>query len=207
MRSRSGRALGCVASVSLACVLAGVAGGCGSSRRAVPPPAQRLTEANALAERAERAESAGEVLQAIELYQESVNTSGTVANWNNLGVLLMEQQNYAGAVSAFRRAAELEPTDPRPMTNMGIAFYRAGWADDALDHFDRALVISPTYVPALRGAAAAGDAVGRVTTADLERLKAALLYDADPEWRDFFERRRSVVQQQLREKGRRDAAG
>ncbi len=207
MRSSLGRSLGCVAVVSLAGALVGVAGGCGSPRRVAPPPAQRLTEANALAERAERAESSGEILRAIELYQESVNTSGTVANWNNLGVLLMDQQNYAGAVSAFRRAAELEPTDPRPMTNMGIAFYRAGWADDALDHFDRALVISPTYVPALRGAAAAGDAVGRATEKDLDRLKAALLYDADPAWREFFERRRSVVQQQLREKGRRDASG
>jgi tetratricopeptide (TPR) repeat protein len=203
MRSRLVLALGCVASVSLVSAM----GGCGSTRRMAPPPAQRLSEANELAEKAERAESEGEILRAIELYQESVNTTGTVANWNNLGVLLMEQQNFAGAVSAFRRAAELEPTDPRPTTNMGIAFYRAGWAEDALDHFDRALSISPTYVPALRGAAAAGDAVGRATETDLERLKAALLYDADPAWRSFFERRRSVVQQQLREKGRREAAG
>jgi tetratricopeptide (TPR) repeat protein len=191
----------------LALALASCLTGCSSGSNSLPPPAERLSRANALAERAEEALADENYEEAVELYRESVGTSGTVANWNNLGLLLMEADNYAGAVSAFRRAAELEPTDPRPVTNIGIAFYRAGWASDAIEHFDRALGLDPNYVPALRGYIAAADAISRATEQDLDRIRTALLHDADPEWRSFFERRRSVVASQLREQERQETGG
>ncbi|MEM7756166.1 MAG: tetratricopeptide repeat protein [Planctomycetota bacterium] len=185
-----------------------LASGCSSSSRSeIPPPAERLRKAGQLADRAETALREEDVERAIELYQESVSTSGTVSNWNNLGILLMDQNNFAGAVSAFRRAAELEPTDPRPLTNVGIAFYRAGWADDAVRHFDLALEVSPNYLPALRGSAAATAAASRADEKDLDRVTSALLYESDPRWRSYFERRRSVVEATIREAERRRVPG
>ncbi|MEM1186014.1 MAG: tetratricopeptide repeat protein [Planctomycetota bacterium] len=184
-----------------------VVGACSSKPATVPPPAERLRMATDLAEQAEEARADEDNELAIELYQESVTTSGTVSAWNNLGVLLMEENEHAGAVSAFRRAAELEPTDPRPLTNIGIVYYETGWAEDAVRYFDLALDIDPNYLPALRGSAVATDLASRAEELDLERAHNALLFEYDPEWRRYFERRRSVVEARLREEERRRIPG
>jgi len=198
--------------VLAAALVAGVAlplAGCGGSD--VMTPAQRLRIANDLAAQAEDADIEEKDDRAVALYEDSIRSTGTVGNWNNLGVLLLEQQNFAGAVNAFRRAAELEPTDPRPLTNIGVAFFMAGWAGDAVMNFDLALDIDPNHLPALRGSAVATDVTARAKEEDLEHVNTALLLEADPAWRTFFERRRAVLEARLRDKsrggGRSSAAG
>ena len=149
--------LAAIAVAAAPLLLAGLSGCASTTRSAtVTPPTERLREANQLAERAERALQDGETDRAIDLYRESVSVAGTASNWNNLGLLLMDQEDYAGAVNAFRRAGELEPSDPRPLANAGTAYFRAGWATDALRYFDLSLDIDQDFLPALRGSAAAG---------------------------------------------------
>lgn len=41
--------------------------------------------------------------------------------WNDYGIGLMEQAQYGAASEAFRRAAELNPKDPNPLTSAAIA--------------------------------------------------------------------------------------
>lgn len=41
--------------------------------------------------------------------------------WNDYGIALLEQAQYGPAAEAFRRAAELDPTDPNPLVSAAIA--------------------------------------------------------------------------------------
>jgi len=108
------------------------------------------------------------------------------AAWNNMGQLLMEQGNYADAVSAFKVASGLEPSDPRPQYNMGIAYQRVGWAKDSFEHFVSALERDPNYLPALRGAIRAADMLGAGTEPILGYIKTAQLRETDEEWREYL---------------------
>lgn len=63
--------------------------------------------------------------EALEEYRNALELDDQLyAAWNNMGQLLMEQNNYADAVSAFQIAARIEPTDPRPLYNTGLAYQR-----------------------------------------------------------------------------------
>ena len=123
--------------------------------------------------------------------------------WNNLGLLLLERGEPDKAISAFSMASELDPTDPRPVTNVGITMLRIGWAEDAIDDFHRALEISPSYLPALRGAIRAADLLGRAQYEDLERIRRALLAERDDQWRAYLERQRFLIESRLRSASRR----
>ena len=95
-------------------------------------------------------------------------------------------------------ASELNPTDPRPITNIGITNMRVGWAEDAIDDFHRALEISPGYLPALRGSIRAADLLGRAEYEDLNRIRRALLAERDDDWRAYLERQRFLIESRLR---------
>lgn len=152
-----------------------------------------------LATRAQAAADAGDADQAIELYNEALLQDDSLAfAWNNLGLELMDRFAYQDAVLAFTRAADLTPRDPRPMTNAGIAYHRAGFDREALRHFEYALERDPNWIEALRGA---GRATRRLHLSDddaLERTRRALLIEPDPKWRSFFERERIRIEQAQR---------
>ena len=189
-----GVCLGIAAVVSL--------GGCASSGRSnaeLVSPEVRMREARELAQKAERARLDGDPAKAIELYQQSIAKSDTLPLvWNNLGKLLIETENYLDGASALTAAAELEPSNPTPLTNIGTAYLKAGWAELSMDYFDRALLISPTHLPALRGALVAADSLARAEEEDLDRIRTALLREQDPAWRAWFERRRFIFENRLR---------
>lgn len=70
--------------------------------------------------------------------------------WNDYGIGLMEQAQYGPAAEAFRRAAELNPKDPNPLTSAAIAEMKTeqfGLVWDQLrkakELLDRALKINP----------------------------------------------------------------
>ncbi len=158
----------------------------------------RLAEAERLAGQAQLAMDAGDTDRAITLYRESIDASGDFPDvWNNLGLLLLQRGELGPARSAFARAAELDPTDPRAYYNMGVTNLRAQWAEDAIEDFKKALEISPSYLPALRGAIQAADLLGRAEYEDLDRVKRALMAERDERWRAFFERQRYLIQSRL----------
>jgi tetratricopeptide (TPR) repeat protein len=44
--------------------------------------------------------------------------------WNNFGIALLDQQQYAQAVEAFNEARKLHPDDSDIAVNLGLAYYR-----------------------------------------------------------------------------------
>lgn len=198
--SRTARMLGVVA-----CVGAPVISGCSSSQKraeALPVMPNRSAEADALVRRADGAAARGDSVKAIQFYNEAlaIDPNRYVA-WNNLGVELMKQQNYLDAVRAFKVAADLSPRDPRPVSNIGLAYQEMGWAQDALENFELALQRDPNFLDALRGAAVAEDTLGFASQESLKRVRQALMIEKDEQWRDFFQRRRYRIENQLRQPG------
>lgn len=161
--------------------------------------AQQRERARELAQRGVRAHSRGDVDAALDLYYQSVALDSDLPIVrNNLGLILLAEQNYMDAVFQFRTAMDLAPSDPRPPTNIGVAYSEAGYPQDALRNFDIALRVDETYLPALRGAIQAASDVSRASPEDLRRIKTALLRERDPEWRDFFSRERFRIENRLR---------
>ena len=161
--------------------------------------AQRHEEAMALIEQAERHADAGRADDAIAAYQEAIAASPRIAAaWNNLGELLMQRDRYADAVSAFDTAANLEPGDPRPLYNAGVVYQKQGWAFEALKKFELALGRESGYLPALRGAVRSAEMLNRADTSTLTHIRNASLIEADPVWRDYFQRQRFRVEAGLR---------
>lgn len=176
-------------------------GGCASSRSAASlqasDPAQ-VSAAYDLILEAQDAERRDKPEQAVALYREGLAKYREFpAAWNNLGSLLMDQSRYLEAVECFQAAADLAPKDPRPPYNQGLAWDRAGYLDDALEFYDRALGRDPQFLPALRGAIRAERLLGRGSQSTLDRLKIALLMEQDPKWRDWFNLQRLRLETEL----------
>jgi len=108
------------------------------------------------------------------------------AAWNNMGQLLLEQGNYSDAVSAYRIASGLEPTDPRPEYNIGLAYQRVGWAQDSLTYFDNALKRDPNYQPALRGMIRSAEMLGLADARIMSIIRNAQLRETEEQWRDYL---------------------
>ncbi len=161
--------------------------------------AQRILEAQSIALRAQKAKSTSE---AIALYRQAISVYADLASaWNNLGVLLMEQQRYLDAAEAFTTASEIEPADPRPMYNLGLTWEGAGYLNDALRYYGDALKRDPRYQPALRGAIRAERLLGRASDETLRRLRIALGQEQDAQWRQWFELQRPQVEAEVFAKG------
>lgn len=144
----------------------------------------------------------GDSAKAIEHYNRAIVYDGDrYVAWNNLGVELMNEGDYLGAVTALKVAADLSPRDPRPVANIGLAYQEMGWAQDALENYDQALMRDENFLDALRGFALAEETLGQGSQRSLERIKRALMIEKDEQWREFFERRRFRVESILRKPG------
>ncbi|HZW10666.1 MAG TPA: tetratricopeptide repeat protein [Phycisphaerales bacterium] len=204
IRSRLAAAVLAAVLAAAACALVSGCGASGSGRGAsFPSPVEQLGQArqaalvaDATARKAERAESrgredeAGDLReQAIAEYREALTVSGEMPDaWNNLGVLLMQQEDLVGAADAFTMAMQLSPTDPRPAENLGLVYARAGWAEESLKYYDLALERSPDRLQALRGALKAAHLLGQADERRLDQVRRALLMESEEAWRDFFAR-------------------
>lgn len=169
------------------------------ANEAITRIARQREEARALAGQAERV-SEEDPARAIELYQQShrLDDSQQLA-WNNLGTLLLDRGNYADAVNAFGRASQLVPGDPRPEYNIGIAYQRNGWGEDAFRHFGNAIERDPSHMPSMRGYIRAAEMTGRADNTLLAMIKNATMRETDPEWRDYLMRQRYRVEAVLNE--------
>lgn len=186
------------ASIGLA--LAATPGGCAGGRPR-PPSAGRAIEASErlahawdLAQAADAAAYDGRVEEAVRLYAEAVAYGpGFAPIWNNYGHSWYLLGNRLAAVEAYSKAAELEPSDPRPFTSIGHIYNEISWAEEALRYYELALRINPNHLEALIGAVRAAESMGRAEEIDLDRIRAALLLTADESARVYLQRRQSLV--------------
>jgi len=133
-------------------------------------------------------------------YRQAIAASPTLAGaWNNLGVVLMQQQNYLEATNAFRRAADLLPGDPTPYENLGLTYQRAGYAADALRAYELSLERDPSWLPSIRGYATSVKLLNRAEEADLRVLQRGLMLESDSKWRDLFNFQRLRIERDLLE--------
>ena len=195
-----------IGALSIACLL--TLAGCGSSgdQSREPAPTIERTNDRALAIQrfndASRAHERGDHEKALELYKSSINADNTFfAAWNNMGQLMMDQKNYADAVSAFKVASDLQPSDPRPEYNIGLAYQTIGWGDESFNHFELALERDAKYLPALRGIVRSAEMLGRGDQVVREYIRSAMLRESDPQWRAYFERQRFRVEKTMEDEG------
>lgn len=166
-----------------------LAGGCKSpsAQSQIAEMQTREVEATRLASEAEKLADEGKPEEAIEMYQRSLAQSRNLAYvWNNLGVLLLEKKNYIDAASVLNVAADMAPTDPRPMENLGLVYHQTGHEERALGYFKLALERSPNRLPAIRGAVQSGKRLGLTDRPALERVDHGLMVETDPDWRRFM---------------------
>lgn len=185
----------------LVCALALAFAGCSNVPLGAGPTAnERFAEARELSLRAQKAQRAGKTDQAIDLYRRALDLQPNMRGvWNNLGNLLIEKQAYLDAVEALKREADLSPDDPRPYSNLGLAYYRAGWAEESLRYHELALERDPYCSDSLRGVALAAQRINRADDKTAEILRRGLMVESDPQWRAVFETERLRVEGQMRE--------
>ena len=137
----------------------------------------------------------GKTEEALQEYRNALELDDKLyAAWNNMGQLLMNERNYADAVAAFQIAAGIEPSDPRPLYNTGLAYQRVGWAADAYASYENALARDPMYIPAMRGLIRSAEMLGTGNIELLEIIKQAQLRERDEQWRDYFRQQRDRVE-------------
>jgi tetratricopeptide (TPR) repeat protein len=137
--------------------------------------------------RASKLHLEGKADEALIEYRKTLELDNQLyAAWNNMGQLLLEQGNYSDAVSAYRIASGLEPTDPRPEYNIGLAYQRVGWAQDSLTYFDNALERDPNYQPALRGMIRSAEMLGLADARIMSIIRNAQLRETEEQWRDYL---------------------
>jgi tetratricopeptide (TPR) repeat protein len=129
----------------------------------------------------------GSTEEALNEYRKALELDGKLyAAWNNMGQLLMADGNYADAVSAYKIASGLEPTDPRPEYNIGLAYQKVGWANDSYTYFENALDRDPNYLPALRGLIRSSEMLGMGNEKIMNHIRNAQLRETDNQWRDYL---------------------
>jgi tetratricopeptide (TPR) repeat protein len=202
-RTRRGQIAG---ALIIAAVIA-AAGGCGTtgSRKVKTDeapaltPQQRLELAWELAEKADRARKQDDLADAASLYKQSTQMSGELSHvWTNYGFTLYELGDRLNAVPAYQRAAEAEPTDPRPYNYIAWIYYEMGWDVEGLKYYERSLAIDPNFLPSLRGAIQSAERLGRAEHIDLDRVRLALLIEREPKLREYLQRRQYLLEQRLK---------
>ncbi len=175
--------------------------GCTSTPRAPQSDLRgSLDQAMTYAQQAAAAQAKGDFAAAAALNQQALRIRDDLGGvWNDLGVCLIEMEQYMPAREALLRAADLLPTDPRPLENLGLMFTRAGFPQEALTQYVRALERDPNWLPALRGATWAQKELLRSDHAGLERAKLGKFIETDPKWKAIFQSEAMRIEQDLAE--------
>jgi len=96
-----------------------------------------------------------------------------------MGICYMQKKEYDSAVMAFMKSLQSE-SDPNIFSNLGMAFYKIGMYDYALNHTLKALEISPNDIYYLLNAGSACQKLGKYESA-VEYFQKALSYASTPE--------------------------
>lgn len=62
---------------------------------------------------------------------------------DSLGWIILKQGDTANAIDTLQQAAELTPEDPTVNYHLGVAYWNAGRKTEALDQWQRALILNP----------------------------------------------------------------
>ena len=179
----------------LALALGALLAGCAGSHRDLPVPETpdqihaQIDRATSLVRDAQRLEVAGRDKDAIAKYREALASYRELpVAWNNLGRLLMKDSSNLAAADAFKTAAELSPTDPRPLHNLGTLWESLGYLEDAARWYDEALRRDENYLPALRRAIIVEETRNKPDSTTLERIRRAMIQEQDPWWQNKYRR-------------------
>jgi len=71
--------------------------------------------------------------------------------WNNLGVTDYAMQDYRGAIDAYRHAIKIDRNSAVFHSNLGLAYFEKGDAEEARTEFSRALQIDPSIMSGADG--------------------------------------------------------
>ncbi|HEX7999962.1 MAG TPA: multiheme c-type cytochrome [Pyrinomonadaceae bacterium] len=119
---------------------------------------------------------------------QKVNHELQALRWNDYGIGLMEQAQYGPASEAFRRAAELNPEDPNPLTSAAVAELKTEqfglvWEQlrKAAELLNRALRINPKLARTRFYHALLLRSQGKGAEAAAELAKLAVEYPRDRE--------------------------
>ncbi|MEM0983041.1 MAG: tetratricopeptide repeat protein [Planctomycetota bacterium] len=168
-------------------------------------PEVRFREAMRLTAEGEKARADGNTRRAINYFRAAVATYPDIAiAQNNLGLLLLNTTEAHLGAKHLLTAAEIEPTDPRPLTNLAYAYWERNWTSDALRYYDMALERDPNDLGALRGSVRAAEAENRAERSDLDNIQRASFIERDPIWVEYFERQKFRVENQIRLRERAD---
>ena len=125
--------------------------------------------------------------EALAAYRKALELDDQLyAAWNNMGQLLMAKGNYADAVAAYKIASGLEPSDPRPEYNIGVAYQQVGWAQESHEHFKVAIERDATYLPALHGVIRSAEMLGHGDGQTLQYIRNAQLRETDEQWKEYL---------------------
>ena len=91
---------------------------------------------------------------------------------------LQEEHRYAEAIPAWQIAAAKDPTDARPLNNMGVALDASGRTAEAIDVYKKSLAINPDSSQAQNNLGSALAESGRLDEA-IEHIRRAVELDAD----------------------------
>ncbi len=140
----------------------------------------------------------GRTDEAIAAYQESITAYDQYApTWYNMGLLLMKQGRNAEAATALATAAELDLTDPRAHTALGLLAQDLLHYAEAGDYYRMALDRKQTYLPALRKSVEVDQLLDRYSDTTLQNIRRALYAETDPQWKDFLLRQKLKAEERL----------
>ncbi len=103
----------------------------------------------------------GNTARAIELCRAALLTAPSATLASLLGRALVQTRDFDGAKTAFARAIELEPKNPKWLANMGNFLRERGAAAEAVEVLERSLVERPDSARTLTTLGAALNDVGR----------------------------------------------
>jgi len=107
---------------------------------------ERFRKAVAFLEDAYRKQMAGELEQAIHLYQESILLHATAQAHTFLGWTYSFQGRYDDAIAECRKAIEVDPDFGNPYNDIGSYLITLGELDEAIPWLEKALD-APNYEP------------------------------------------------------------
>ena len=107
-------------------------------------------------------QSSGDPAGAAAAMQRSLDLLSTSSEgWGRLGLILVQEKQFAPAAAAFQREFELDPQDVSALQNLAMCLVKEDRIEEAIGRYRRALAIKPRFGPAWLGLGQALESSGR----------------------------------------------
>lgn len=175
-------------------------GACQSKQRhaQLEPGERDLAKATQLVRQADNLRQEKKYADAVERYKEALVAYDELPNaWHNMGICLVELNDYFAAQQAYIRASELSPRDPRIPEAIALLYQDRLQDDVAMEYFLRSLDLNPNYLPSIRGVVKSARHLGRSDERTRDIIRRGLLLEHDSEWIKRMQTERIRVEQDL----------